>query len=179
MFQRCYNKNCGNYKRYGGRGISVCERWHTFENFLADMGDRPTGKTLDRYPDNDGNYEPGNCRWATRNEQNNNKRTSRFIEHDGRRKTIQQWSVELGLTQETIVWRLNAGLPIDKVLSRDRFSPPQKHLTRNGVTKRLAEWARELGFTPNGLRYRLKIMSQEMALKPKDGSHGWICRKAK
>ncbi len=73
MWDRCTQPTTNGYKDYGGRGISVCERWEFFESFLADMGARPDGKTLDR-ADVNGNYEPGNCRWATRSEQERNKR---------------------------------------------------------------------------------------------------------
>jgi hypothetical protein len=73
MIQRCTNPRRDNFSYYGGRGIEVCDRWRTFENFLADMGERPTGLTLDRV-DNDGNYEPGNCCWATRKQQISNRR---------------------------------------------------------------------------------------------------------
>ena len=74
MWGRCSNPADPAWKYYGARGISVCARWVSFENFLADMGERPEGKTLDRWPNNDGNYEPGNCRWATPAEQNANRR---------------------------------------------------------------------------------------------------------
>lgn len=76
MLRRCYDPEHPQYADWGGRGIRVCARWHEYPNFLADMGTRPTGRTLDR-KDNEGDYEPGNCRWATPKEQQANRRNSR------------------------------------------------------------------------------------------------------
>lgn len=78
MKTRCTNKNRADYVNYGGRGIKVCDQWmNSFETFLADVGFAPAGTSLDRYPDNDGNYEPGNCRWATASQQRNNRRKAK------------------------------------------------------------------------------------------------------
>jgi hypothetical protein len=78
MKSRCYDPNFKYFKYYGGRGIKVCTRWRfSFENFLADMGERPPGKTLDRYPNQNGDYKPSNCRWATKKQQQNNMRNNR------------------------------------------------------------------------------------------------------
>src|ERR1700722_4434541 len=81
MRSRCRNPKDPAYRKYGGRGIAICERWDLFENFLADMGPRPAGHSVER-KDNDGNYEPENCKWATRIEQNRNRSVSYTAEED-------------------------------------------------------------------------------------------------
>lgn len=93
MKNRCNNSHYGRFKDYGGRGIKVCERWNSsFENFLADMGPRPSNRhTIDRI-NNDGNYEPGNCRWALPKQQGNNRKTNRKIVINGRTMTITELS---------------------------------------------------------------------------------------
>jgi hypothetical protein len=107
-----------NYSDYGGRGIQVCERWRTsFMAFLADMGERPsTEHSLDRI-DNDGNYEPGNCRWATKQIQARNRRCNRVISLNGEARTVAEWSELLGVSPRTIYSRLNKGQPIERALS--------------------------------------------------------------
>lgn len=94
MRSRCYSAKDSAFKHYGGRGISICERWQNFENFLADMGERPVGRSLDRI-DVNGDYEPGNCRWATDDEQATNKRTDLIA---ARLKA--GWSLEAALSEE-------------------------------------------------------------------------------
>jgi hypothetical protein len=95
MKARCINSKADNYEYYGGRGVKVCKRWlHSFANFFTDIGKKPSSKhTLDRYPDKDGDYKPGNCRWATMKEQSNNRRSRRWqkrpkaTEEDLRKRT--------------------------------------------------------------------------------------------
>jgi hypothetical protein len=91
MRGRCNRPGHIEYKRYGGRGIKVCVRWNTFENFLEDMGERPAGKTIDRIDPN-GSYEPGNCRWATPKEQARNKRNNVILTIGGVSKTVAEWA---------------------------------------------------------------------------------------
>lgn len=98
MIQRCNNPKYRFYKDYGGRGIKVCERWQVFKNFYEDMGDRPSPKhELDRYPNNDGDYEVGNCRWATKKQNCRNRRSNVLIEYNGETKTLIEWTEKLGL----------------------------------------------------------------------------------
>lgn len=120
MQNRCANSDCRAYKYYGGRGIKVCGRWQGkqgFQNFLADMGPKPTPQySLDRYPDNDGNYEPGNCRWATRKQQLRNKRNNRHLTFRGRTQCVTDWALELGMRKELIRDRLNRGWSVKRTL---------------------------------------------------------------
>lgn len=103
MITRCINTKGRKYKYYGGRGIKVCDRWRfSFDNFLADMGPKPSPThTLDRYPDMNGNYEPSNCRWATKKEQADNRRSTIWIEYNGERLTVADWSRKLGVNDHT------------------------------------------------------------------------------
>lgn len=97
MRARCYNRTNPNFSNYGGRGVGICDRWrNSFENFIADMGVCPTGLTIERI-NNDGNYEPGNCRWASRREQSGNKRNLVFIQLYGTRRFRAEWERALGL----------------------------------------------------------------------------------
>jgi len=97
MRRRCNNPRAVGYRNWGGRGITVCERWAVYENFLADMGERPSLRhSIDRI-DNDGNYEPGNCRWATQEQQKNNRRNTVFVVDNGERKPLATYVAERGL----------------------------------------------------------------------------------
>lgn len=106
MKNRCTNPGNPNFVSWGGRGIEVCKRWQFFENFYADMGPRPSPKhSIDRI-NNDGHYEPSNCRWGTPDQQNSNRRTSRIIEFRGRRQSLAQWAREIGLKPQALFMRL-------------------------------------------------------------------------
>jgi len=117
MVTRCTNANAIGYLAYGAKGIRVSDRWRSFENFLADMGERPSPRhSLDRI-DPLGHYEPGNVRWATTVEQARNKATTQHIEHGGERRTIADWAGHLGLSVQAIKNRITRGWPIEKVLT--------------------------------------------------------------
>lgn len=116
MWYRVNNPNHKYYTSYGGRGITVCERWNVFENFLSDMGERPTGKSLDRI-DNTKGYSPDNCRWATPKEQCRNRKSTRFITVNGQTKSAAEWSELSGVKYDTILSRLNRGWVGERVIS--------------------------------------------------------------
>lgn len=106
MRSRCSNPKHKRYAAYGGRGIKFCERWDSFEAFVEDMGLKPDGLTLDRI-DNDGDYEPDNCRWATYRDQNKNKRTTTTYRYDGRDQTIEEWAEEIGMPRTMLSERIH------------------------------------------------------------------------
>lgn len=119
MIQRCYDVNSKDFKSYGGRGIFVCEHWrNSFETFLEDMGPRPSPKhSIDRFPDNNGNYEPGNCRWATAKEQARNRRNNRTMIFNGQEKTVSEWAEIIGVQSCLLFKRIKMGWPNDEVLT--------------------------------------------------------------
>ena len=110
MKARCYRRSTAGYERYGGRGIIVCDRWKkSFEAFYADMGDPPSDQHSVERKDVNGNYEPGNCTWATDTEQANNRRNTVYITHDGRTESLATWARELGIPKNTLRMRLHRG----------------------------------------------------------------------
>jgi len=119
--QRCLNQNCPAYPRYGGRGITVCERWNDFSNFYADMGSKPEGMELDRI-NNNGPYSPENCRWTTRKQNTNNRSNNLNFTVGGVTKTLAQWCEETGIGPDTVMTRINRhGWPLEKALTAKRY----------------------------------------------------------
>lgn len=117
MLSRCRNPNHRAFRNYGGRGIHVCERWQSFKAFLSDMGPRPQGALLDR-ADNEGPYEPGNCRWASRKEQNSNRRNCIYVVDDGgERLTVKELCRRRGLPYRPIMKRIqDRRWPLERAL---------------------------------------------------------------
>ena len=116
MKQRCSNLKNKKFTDYGGRGIVVCDRWELFENFIADMGEPNDGESIDRI-DVNGDYCPGNCRWATQLEQQNNRRDNVIIELDGERLTMAQYARKHGLNEDKIQQRLARGWSLEMAVS--------------------------------------------------------------
>lgn len=124
MLDKCRNPNATQYKDYGGRGIIVCDEWHDFAKFFADMGHPPRGGTIERR-DNDGIYCKDNCYWGTRREQARNKRNNRIIEYLGKSQTVTDWALEYGIHPRTLFNRLfRSKMPIEKALTfKERPKP--------------------------------------------------------
>ena len=115
MIQRCTNSKNKDFGRYGGRGITVCERWHIFSNFLEDMGEPSSGMSLDRI-DNDKGYSKDNCRWATRYEQAQNSRSNRVFTLQGESMCLAEWARRFGINYYTLISRIDRGWYIGDAL---------------------------------------------------------------
>jgi hypothetical protein len=118
IYQRCNNHKSKHFPRYGGRGIKVCERWKSFENFYADMGPRPSKKHSIERDDNDGDYEPTNCRWATPKEQARNRRDNRLISIDGSEITMAEAAERFGINYHALFQRLDRGWTVERALAK-------------------------------------------------------------
>ena len=116
--QRCTNKNSNDYRYWGGRGVKFCDRWrNSYDLFIADMGPLPEGcNSLDRYPDRDGNYEPGNCRWSEPFQQCQNMRSNVNFTHDGKTMCMSAWARELGIKRATIDGRMRRGKTFEEAI---------------------------------------------------------------
>jgi hypothetical protein len=133
MRRRCKNPKCIDYPLYGGRGIQVCERWNDVRNFIEDMGKRPDSTSLDRI-DNDGDYEPANCRWATTTQQRTNKRPRKPFSRGteltafGETLPVRAWEIKTGITCRAIYYRIARGWPAERVVSEPlRTTSRQAH----------------------------------------------------
>lgn len=172
MKDRCFNPAFKQWDDYGGRGITVCERWRkSFAAFYDDMGRRPSPEhQLDRI-DNDGDYEPGNVRWATPSENCNNKSNNRLIAHGGQTRTLTEWSREAGLPLLVLLSRIDRlGWAFERALSEPvRSQNKGGHITRvvqfAGRSMTVREWAEEMGIRPHTLATRI-------------GRYGWSVERA-
>ena len=155
MKHRCFNPNNKQYLDYGGRGITVCDRWLNLDNFLADMGTKPSPKhSLDRI-DNNGDYSPKNCKWSTRVEQNNNTRYNRLITIDDVTLTITQWENKMGYGRGVIQGRLNLGWSeYDAVMTPVETG---KLITIKNETRTIVQWTEKMGYGESVIHDRLKM----------------------
>ncbi len=160
MKTRCCNPNASNYHFYGGRGITICERWkNSFQGFLDDMGPKPFPEaSIDRYPDADGPYAPENCRWASKKEQSQNSRKSRMLSYNGETLCLLDWAKRIGITHSALRVRLD-NWPIERALTEPAMpskASTAKTLSHDGCTLSVKEWASKLGIPYSTLCYRLR-----------------------
>jgi hypothetical protein len=170
MVTRCEDPTHVAYHNYGGRGVVIHPELRDFVRFLAFLGERPSLRhSIDRYPNQNGNYEPGNVRWATVEEQANNKRTNRFIEHNGQKKTISQWARESCVSFVCFVSRIRNGWDIDEAMNtptgqkRPSSKEDKNPTSRGGVTYTykdrtltLFQWSAEVCIDDGTLNSRIK-----------------------
>lgn len=150
---RCLNKNNNRYERYGGRGIKVCDRWlESVEHFVSDMGPRPSSKHSIERIDIDGNYEPGNCVWATLEQQAKNRSNNTQITINGVTKNIQQWSADTGVCRTVILKRMRRGLSGEDLIKKHQ----RTLITVGVVTDTISGWSRRTGIKPATIASRIR-----------------------
>jgi hypothetical protein len=131
MRHRCNNPGFRQFADYGGRGIGICERWNGvdgFAHFVSDMGNKPDGNTLDRI-NNDGNYSPENCRWASPSEQHRNTRANRLITAFGETKPLIYWVEKYGIEFNTIQYRIKAGWDAERAVTEKPSASRRRKVT--------------------------------------------------
>lgn len=163
MRHRCQNPNHSGYFKYGAIGVKVCDRWQVFANFLADMGERPDGMTLDRI-DGSGNYEPANCRWASATTQATNRRSTRFITHQGVTRSMREWALVVAMPYKTLAYRLSSGWIFEDAISL----PLGSKNPRVKVTQSLEARARRMGRgkgVPLSEEHKRKLSESHKGLK--------------
>ena len=166
MKQRCYNKNCTRYKDYGARGITVCEEWNdrnwsgtkhlskgyvAFRDWALSHG-YSEELTLDRIDNNKG-YGPDNCRWITKQEQNNNKRTNKYITLNGKTQTLTKWVKELKISKHTIYDRIKNGETIEQAFQKKNNS--ERLIEYKGKVQSMKQWCKELDLPYNRIKTRI------------------------
>ena len=176
MKRRCKNSDRPNYKNYGGKGIRVCQEWeNSFDSFRewALNNGYSDDLSIDRI-DNDGNYEPSNCRWATAKEQANNKRNNLHIKYKGETRTLAQWCEVFGLERNVVAMRIyRDNIPFEEAIKKG--NRVKRLLTYKGKTQSISEWTKELGFKKNTLDNRLNKLgwTVEKALSTPELSYNW------
>lgn len=175
---RCFNKKNISYKNYGARGITMCKRWkESFKNFLHDMGKPQSfNHTLDRI-DVNGDYEPANCRWATRDVQSNNKRNNVYLEYNGMKKSITEWEKYLGLKEGVIKARVQRlGWTAEKAITTP-VKETKKRIYK-GEIKTIAELSRMYGVKETTITERIKSgwSIEDAVKKPADTRFASRCK---
>lgn len=186
MLRRCLNPKCKEYKHYGARGITVCQRWMEFEKFLQDMG--PTfveGLTLER-KDNDSGYSPENCVWATMSQQHRNYRQNHIIEYRGERFPITVWAEKMKLTDRALRMRIRSGWTVERALTTplDHYRQASRAsaiLTHNNTTMTLKDWAHKIGISKGGMLRRIHVygwsIERALTTPPTPGKKANTCIK--
>jgi hypothetical protein len=180
MKARCYNKNTPKYSEYGGRGISVCERWrNSFENFLLDMGIKPSNEhSLDRFPNNDGNYEPSNCRWATDYQQLRNTRRNVWIEYNGERIALTDLAKILGIHYITLRYQLRTKSVEEAIIAVKNNAIKTSKFTGVSYDKSMNLWSAAITVKNKRIRFGRTKNEYKAALMYNEGATKLLGEKA-